>query len=116
MTKYTFKAIALKKIVVSFLLVVLLIGTTACSSSKISKAKSEVDYSNGKREVGLLYSKSKSVKSLDSIDDFVNPKQQEELLDPKEIPAVRQPTINRADPDNRLLEKTKQMFKDASNF
>ena len=116
MAKYSSRAIAFKRIVVSFLLGILLIGSTACSNGTISQAKSEVDYSNGKREVGLLYSKSKSVKSLDSIDDFVSPEQQEELLDPKEIPALQQPMINRADPDNRLLEKTKQMFKDASNF
>ena len=108
--------IAFKRIVISMLLGILLICNNACSDRAISKAKSEVDYSNGKQEVGLLYSKSKKVKSLDDIDDFVSPKEQQKLLDPKEIPSPKQPTINRADPKNQLLEKTKQMFEDASNF
>lgn len=116
MTKYKSLATAFRRIVVSLLLGILLICNTACSDRSVSQAKSDVDYSNGKQEVGLLYSKSKKVKSLDNINDFVSPKKQQELLDPKETPAANQPIINRADPKNQLLEKTKQMFKDASNF
>ena len=116
MTKHKSLTIALKRIVVSFLLVFMLICNTACSDRSISKTKSDVDYSNGKQEVGLLYTKSKKVKSLENIDDFISPQKQQELLDPKEIPAANQPIINRANPENKLLEKTKQMFKDASNF
>ena len=44
------------------------------------------------------------------------PKQQRELLDPGKIPTPQQPVINRASPENQLLRKTKQMFKDATNF
>ena len=64
---------------------------------------------------GLLYS-DKKAESLDSTDDFVSPQRQQELLDPTEIPAKRQPAIDRSDPDNQLLEKTGQMFDDAGNF
>lgn len=68
------------------------------------------------RVEGLLYSDSNEVKSLNSIDDFVSPETQKALLDPAQIPAVRQPIIDRSNPDNKLLEKTAQMFKDAGNF
>ena len=105
----------INRIVVGLLLGIILLVTTACNETDISKSK-EADLSTGKQEVGLLYSKTKKVKSLDSIDDFVDPKEQQELLNPSEIPTHQQPAINRADPENRLLEKTKQMFEDASNF
>ena len=102
-----------KRILTGFLLSVVLLVTTACDKQVSSR---EVDLSTGKQEAGLIYSKSQKVESLDSVDDFVSPEQQQELLDPDRIPTLQQPIINRADPDNKLLEKTKQMFDDASNF
>ncbi|MGF1588959.1 MAG: hypothetical protein ACFCU7_06915 [Pleurocapsa sp.] len=110
-----FQQLKLDRIIIGFLLGVILLVTTACNNKEISKT-SKVDYSTGKQEVGLLYSKSKKVKSLDSVDDFISPKQQQELLNPRQIPTPKQPAINRVNPENQLLEKTKQMFKDASNF
>ena len=104
----------LDRIIISFLLGIILLITTACSSKSVSTR--QVDLSTGKQEAGLLYTKSKTAKSLDSIDDFVSPKQQQELLNPRQIPTPQQPAINRANPENKLLEKTKQMFEDASNF
>ena len=65
---------------------------------------------------GLLYSNQEEVKSLNNVNDFVSPQTREKLLDPTQIPAVRQPTIDRADPNNKLLEKTKQIFDDAGDF
>ena len=64
---------------------------------------------------GLLYSDSKA-ESLDSVDDFVSPQTQKELLDPSQIPAKKQPILDRSDPDAKLLEKTGQMFDDAADF
>lgn len=64
----------------------------------------------------LLYPASGEVKSADSRDDFASPQRQKELLDPGQIPAVKQPVIDRADPDARILEKVGQTFKDASGF
>ena len=116
MTKPKLFVLAFKRIVISLLLGILLICNSACSDRSVSQTKSTVDYSNGKQEVGLLYTKSKKVKSLDNVDDFVSPKKQQELLDPKEVTSAKQPTINRADPKNKLLERTKQMFEDAGNF
>lgn len=110
-----FKQLKISRIITSFLLGIILLITTACNNKAISKAQ-KTDFSTGKQEVGLLYSKSKKVKSLDSIDDFVSPKKQQELLDPSQIPTPKQPAINRANPENELLEKTKRMFKDAGNF
>lgn len=100
--------------ILGFLLSIILLLTTACNSKEVSTQ--QVDLSTGKQEVGLTYSKSPKVESLDSVDDFISPKQQQELLDPDRIPNLQQPIINRADPENKLLEKTKQMFEDASNF
>lgn len=65
---------------------------------------------------GLLYSDGDRAKSLDSTDDFVSPQTQRKLLDPTQIPAERQPAIDRSNPNNQLLEKTGQMFDDASDF
>ena len=105
----------INRIITGLLLGIILLFTTACNNKKISKSP-EADFFTGKQEVGLLYSKSKKVKSLDSVDDFISPKQKRELLDPGKIPTPQQPVINRASPENQLLRKTKQMFKDATNF
>jgi hypothetical protein len=64
----------------------------------------------------LLYPAKGEVKSADSRDDFVSPQRQKELLDPGQIPAVKQPVIDRSDPDANILEKVGQTFKDASDF
>ena len=64
---------------------------------------------------GLLYSDNKA-ESLKSVDEFVNPQRQKELLDPTQIPAQKQPAIDRTNPDNQLLEKVGQMFDDAGDF
>ena len=105
----------LKRIITGLLLSIVLLVTTACNNDRASKVH-QADLSTGKQEVGLQYSKSKKVKSLDSIDEFISPKKQQELLNPSQIPTPQQPTINRANPKNELLEKTNQMFKDAGNF
>jgi hypothetical protein len=55
-------------------------------------------------------------KSLKSKDDFTSPKRQKELNNPGQIPEKKQPIVNRFDPDAKLLEKTGQTFKDASEF
>ncbi len=64
---------------------------------------------------GLLYSDDRA-ESLTSVDEFVNPQKQNDLLDPTEIPAEKQPAIDRSNPDNKLLEKVGQMFDDAGDF
>lgn len=78
--------------------------------------RSETTYPTDDNQVeGLLYSDDRA-KSLDSVDDFVSPKTQKALKDPAQIPAVKQPIIDRSNPDNKLLEKTGQMFDDAADF
>ena len=75
--------------------------------------RSETSYPTDDSKVeGLLYG-DEPAESLDSIDDFVDPQTQSKLLDPTQVPAPKQPTINRFDPDNQLLEKTGQMFDDS---
>ncbi|MEL7078310.1 MAG: DUF6658 family protein [Cyanobacteria bacterium J06582_2] len=78
--------------------------------------QSETAYPTDDNELeGLLYSDSPA-ESLNNVDDFVSPQTQKALKDPAQIPAVKQPAIDRSDPDNKLLEKTKQMFDDAADF
>ncbi len=78
--------------------------------------KSETTYpTDDKRVEGLLYSDNKA-ESLNSKNDFISPKNRRQLLDPTQIPAKKQANIDRSDPDNKLLEKTKQMFDDAADF
>jgi hypothetical protein len=64
----------------------------------------------------LQYPGSGDVKSAKSKNEFVSPELQKELTDPSQIPAKKQPIVNRSDPDARILEKTGQTFKDASKF
>lgn len=64
----------------------------------------------------LLYPAKGEVKSADSRDDFVSPEQQRELRNPRQIPAAKQPVIDRSDPDANILEKIQQSFEDASDF
>jgi hypothetical protein len=88
------------------------------SSTLLAAAnKRETTYpTNDKQVKGLLYSDSNKAKSLDSVNDFVSPETQKALNDPSQIPEIKQPGINRFDPDNQLLERTKQMFDDAADF
>ena len=109
----------LTKIVISFLLFTTLFLTTAFGNNTAIAAgnKSETTYpTNDENLEGLLYSDSDKVESLSSVDDFVSPQRQKELLDPTQIPAKKQPILDRSNPDAKLLEKTKQMFDDAANF
>ena len=104
------------KIATAFLLGIFLLTTTACTNKDINKVSDKSDFTNGIRKVGLLYSDSKKAKSSKSVDDFVSPKTQQVVLDPAQIPAQKQPIIDRSDPDAKLLERIRQMFKDASSF
>ena len=122
----------LGKIVANFLLVAVLLVTTLSntgdrldlntnnidrnfgSSTLIAAAnRSETTYPTDDKNVGSLLYDSDNAKSLKNKDDLIDPKIQDRLLDPTQIPAVKQPTINRVDPDNKLLEKTGQMFDDS---
>lgn len=124
-----FQQLRLGRIVSTLVLATALLITTAFSSGDLLAApsnsttlfaaanQSETTYPNDDQQIeGLLYSKSDQAKSLDSVDDFVSPERQKELLDPTQIPAKKQPIIDRSDPNNKLLEKTVQMFKDAADF
>ena len=107
------------KIITSSLLATALFLTTTLSSGMALAASnnSATPYPTDDNNVeGLLYSDSGKAKSLDSVDDFVNPRTQSKLLDATQIPAEKQPILDRSDPDAKLLEKTKQMFEDAGNF
>ena len=112
----TYKKLKLKKLATAFFLAICLFFTTS-SSVLAATNQSETTYpSDDRRLEGLLYSNSDKVESLDNVNDFVSPQRQKELLDPTQIPSKKQPAIDRTDPDNKLLEKTVQMFKDAGNF
>ncbi|MEY4518095.1 MAG: hypothetical protein RLZZ499_694 [Cyanobacteriota bacterium] len=113
------KKIKINQILTSLSLAVILLLTTAFNhdvanaASNQSKTTYPTDDSNMN---GLLYSDSDRVESLNNVDDFVSPEEQKQLLDPTQIPAKKQPGIDRSDPSNKLLEKTRQMFDDAANF
>lgn len=109
----------LSKIIASFLLAAALFLTSTLSSGMAIAAsnKSATTYPTDDNNVeGLLYSDSNKAESLDSVNDFVDPQTKSKLLDATQIPAQKQPILDRSDPDAKLLEKTKQMFEDAGNF
>ena len=77
--------------------------------------KSRTSYpTDDDRVEGLLYSDTDKAESLGN--NFVSSGKQKALQDTSQIPAVKQPAIDRSNPDNKLLEKTKQMFDDAADF
>lgn len=79
--------------------------------------RSETAYpTDDDRLEGLLYSNSDRATALNSVDDVVSPQKQKELFDPAQIPAKKQPAIERSNPDSQILEKIGQMFDDAGNF
>ena len=55
-------------------------------------------------------------KSESTNDSFVSDSKREKLLDPAQIPAVKQSAIDRSDPDNNLLEKAASAFKNAGDL
>jgi hypothetical protein len=66
---------------------------------------------------GILYpGNSGQPDSLRNKDDFYSLEEQKELMSPNNFPEKKQPQINRADPNAKILEKTGNMFKDASEF
>lgn len=64
----------------------------------------------------IQYPGSGRVESANSKNDFTSSREQEKLMNPGQIPAQRQPIVDRSDPNARILEKTGQTFKDASGF
>lgn len=119
------------KIVSNLFLVVVLLTTTATSFGDRIESVYNEQYSLGSTTLIAAANKSKTTyptddnnlegtlygeetpESLDSIDDFISPTTQKQLLDPTQIPAKKQPIIDRSNPDNELLEKTGQMFDDS---
>ena len=113
------KRVKLARIIASCLLTLVLFFVTFSSSDSAIAAsnKSNTTYPTDDSNMkGLLYSDSDDAESLDDIDDFVSPSRQKELLDPAQIPAKKQPRLDRSDPDAKLLEKTGRMFDEAADF
>ena len=116
------------KIAAAFILAVALFFAPAYSSASLlnenysytilaAANKSSTTYPTDDKNVdGLLYSNSDKVESLNSVDDFIDPQTKSKLLDPTQIPAQKQPILDRTNPDAKLLEKTVKMFKEAGDF
>ncbi len=85
------------------------LGSTLIAAANRSETTYPTDDNNIE---GKLYG-DKSAESLNSVDDLVSPTAQKQLLDPTQIPAKKQPIIDRSNPDNKLLEKAGQMFDDS---
>lgn len=113
------KKLNINQILTSVALTAILFLTTLFSNDYASAAgnQSKTTYPTDDSNVtGLLYSDDDRVESLNNVNDFVSPEEQKQLLDPTQIPAKKQPILDRSDPNAKLLEKTKQMFEDAGNF
>ena len=85
------------------------LGSTLIAAANRSATSYPTDDSNVE---GKLYG-DESAESLNSVDDLISPSTQKQLLDPTQIPAKKQPIIDRSNPDNKLLEKAGQMFDDS---
>ncbi|MEM7590704.1 MAG: hypothetical protein AAF383_04155 [Cyanobacteria bacterium P01_A01_bin.83] len=111
-----FPKIKIKQLTMALFLAVFVLFTSSTNAIAASNKSETVYPTNDSQIEGLLYSNSNQAESLKNVDDFVSPEQQKRLLDPAQIPAEKQPIIDRSNPDNKLLEKTVQMFKDAGDF
>ena len=85
------------------------LGSTLIAAANRSETSYPTDDSN---IGGKLYG-DESAESLNSVDDLVSPTTQKQLLDPAQIPAKKQPIIDRSNPDNKILEKVGEMFDDS---
>ncbi|MGD1920520.1 MAG: hypothetical protein ACFCAD_17520 [Pleurocapsa sp.] len=111
-----FKTLKIKQLATAFLLAAFVLFSSSTSAIAASnKGKTTYPTDNSQPE-GLLYSDSNEAESLNSVNDFISPEKKARLLDPTQIPAEKQPIIDRSNPDNKLLEKTAQMFEDAGDF
>ena len=75
--------------------------------------RSETSYPTDDSNVGGKLYGDESADSIDNVDDFISPTTQKQLLDPAQIPAKKQPIIDRSNPDNKILEKVGEMFDDS---
>ena len=121
------------KIVANFFLVAVLLVTTVSNTGDLLSSndmyigqhgfntstliaaanRSQTTYPTDDKNVeGLLYDDD-NADALKNKDDLIDPKIKDRLLDPTQVPAVKQPIINRTNPDNKLLEKTGEMFDDS---
>lgn len=66
-------------------------------------------------ETKMLYPGENATGSRNQNFGAIGQKESKELMNPQ-VPAPRQPVINRNDPDVNILEKTGEAFKDASRF
>lgn len=99
----TLKQLKISKLAMAFFLVAFVLFT---SSTSVLAAVTQTFNNKGQVESQLLIE--------DGLNNFISPKEREKLLDPAQIPAQRQPSIDRTDPDSKLLEKIVQMFKDVT--
>ena len=112
----TFKKLKVKNLAVTFFLATFLFFTSTVNVLAASN-QSQTTYPTDDSSVdGLLYSDSDNPESLNSVEELIGSESKKRLLDPTQIPAEKQPIIDRSNPDNKLLEKTGQMFEDAGNF
>ena len=99
----TLKQSKISKLAMAFFLVAFILFT---SSTSVLAAVKQTSTTKGQVESQLSIE--------DGVNNFISPEEREKLLDPAQIPAQRQPSIDRTDPDSKLLEKIVQMFKDVT--
>lgn len=127
----TRKKLEIKKLATAFFLAAFVF--LASSSSALAASRDGNVTSNIVDKVEeAVYSDSSSVKSSNSMDvrgsnakanakastndEFISDSKRDKLLDPAQIPAVKQPAIDRSNPDNKLLEKAAKAFDNAENL
>ena len=106
----------IKRLATAFLLATFFLvasSTGALAASNQSQTTYPTDDENIK---GMLYSNNDRVDSSKFPNDLISPEIQKQVLEPTLIRAVKQPNIDRSDPNNKLLEKTGQIFKDADTL
>jgi len=121
--------IEIKKLATAFFLAAFVF--LASSTSALAASRNDNITSNLVDQVEeAVYSGSSSVKSSmemnsskavnpansDTSSKFLSADQKAKLLDPAQIPAVKQPAVDRSDPDNKLLEKAVKAFDNAKDL
>ena len=111
----TRKKLAIKRLATAFFLAAFVFLTSSTSALAASRTDNITANLVDKVE-DAVYSDSDNAKSNSTNDNFTSKSQRDKLLDPAQIPAVKQPIIDRSNPDNKLLEKSVEAFENADEL
>jgi len=115
----TRKKLDLKKLATAFFLATFVFLTSSTSALAVSQTDNITANLVDKVEDAVFpdsNSPDRANTESSTNDNFISASKREKLLDPAQIPAVKQPVVDRSNPDNKLLEKSVRAFENADEL